>query len=181
MRNCADCGLSLVDPKPPQKLCDSCRKRRKSERAKAAWAARDPETKREIQRQTRLRMRRCSVEDCERPGSYANGLCAMHNKRLRTHGTLESGVRGFGYTKHGYKYLHMDGRQVLEHRHVMEQKIGRRLLPSESVHHINGVRDDNRPENLELWSSSQPKGQRVEDKVAWAVELLRLYAPGRLT
>ena len=37
------------------------------------------------------------------------------------------------------------------------------------------MRDDNRPENLELWSTSQPSGQRVEDKVAWAAELLRRY------
>jgi len=35
---------------------------------------------------------------------------------------------------------------------------------------------DNRESNLELWSSSQPKGQRVEDKVAWAREILALYS-----
>ena len=62
----------------------------------------------------------------------------------------------------------------------MEQQLGRPLLPDETVHHINGVRDDNRPENLELWSSSHPKGQRVEDKVEWAAEILKQYAPDRL-
>jgi hypothetical protein len=72
-------------------------------------------------------------------------------------------------------------RLVLQHRWVMEQKLGRPLLPGESVHHINGVRDDNRPENLELWSKSQPAGQRVADKVAWAVELLKLYEPDLLS
>ena len=40
---------------------------------------------------------------------------------------------------------------------------------------INGIRDDNRPENLELWSKGQPAGQRVADKVAWAVDLLERY------
>jgi len=62
-----------------------------------------------------------------------------------------------------------------EHVWVMEQHLGRALLPEESVHHINGVRHDNRLENLELWSSSHPAGQRVSDKVAWAREILALY------
>ena len=41
----------------------------------------------------------------------------------------------------------------------------------------NGVRTDNRLENLELWSVMQPKGQRVDDKVDFALEILRRYRP----
>lgn len=55
---------------------------------------------------------------------------------------------------------------------MMERELGRYLDPDETVHHINGVKDDNRPGNLELWLRPQPSGIRVEDAVAWAREIL---------
>lgn len=73
------------------------------------------------------------------------------------------------------------------HRLIMEDLLGRPLLRTETVHHCNTVRDDNRTAgpldaafrsgNLQLWTKSQPAGGRVSDKVAWAIELLELYAP----
>ena len=71
-----------------------------------------------------------------------------------------------GQTKDGY---------ILEHRRAMQDHLGRALHPGETVHHINGIRDDNRLENLELWVCRQPGGQRVEQLVEWAKEILATY------
>lgn len=77
--------------------------------------------------------------------------------------------------KSGYVNITVDGNQVFEHRHVMERSIGRALFAHETVHHKNGIRADNRIENLELWSSRHGAGQRVEDKIAFAKSLLTEY------
>lgn len=123
----------------------------------------------------------CSADGCDKP-HHSQGLCSGHLTRFKKHGDVQANIPlrsfdwGNGYLNDdGYRLFWVDGRMVREHRHVMEQALGRPLLPEETVHHKNGFRDDNRIENLELWSSAHPCGKRVEDLVAYAREILDLY------
>jgi hypothetical protein len=102
----------------------------------------------------------------------------MHYKRWRTHGDpliVRRGPSGVGFvTKDGYIRVGVGGgRQVQQHRLVMETMLDRPLEKFETVHHKNGRRADNRPSNLELWTRPQPNGQRPEDLVSWVVEHYR--------
>lgn len=134
----------------------------------------------------------CSVVDCTRL-TVGRGLCRMHYERQRKGREVGSAAprrraAGQGSITNGYHVVTVSpGRSRLAHRISMERLLGRPLVKGETVHHVNGDRSDNttngplderyRSGNLELWSSWQPAGQRVSDKVDYAEQLLRRYAP----
>jgi hypothetical protein len=124
----------------------------------------------------------CGVDGCDRK-YFAKGLCSMHYNRKRLTGDAgeaapRRGIRPTGewyVNSDGYVQRSFHGKTELQHRVVMSEHLGRELFPDENAHHKNGDRSDNRISNLELWSTWQPAGQRVEDKIAWARELLARY------
>lgn len=136
----------------------------------------------------------CEIEGCGRP-SLTDGLCRAHYDRRRrgdqdwARPIVSHAPHGEGHiNEDGYRVITVNGRPKLEHRHLVEELLGRRLLRAETVHHVNGHRADNRTSgplrprggklrsgNLELWSTSQPAGQEVPAKVAYAREILALY------
>ena len=80
-----------------------------------------------------------------------------------------------GWLRHGAGARSSRASYVFEHILVADELLGRYLVEGESVHHINGVGDDNRPENLELWTRPQPSGIRVSDAISWAREIYDRY------
>ena len=89
--------------------------------------------------------------------------------KIKAEGAVRIDVDGYAVVKEG-------GKWKPQHRVVMSRHLGRPLCADENVHHKNGDRADNRLANLELWSTSQPNGQRVADKLAWCREFMARYA-----
>jgi energy-converting hydrogenase B subunit Q len=127
----------------------------------------------------------CTFPDCDRK-HHGGGLCNGHDtQRQRGQPLRPLGGKGRWLDPKGYVYIrcpdpeHPNARSkpgwIAEHVWVMSQMLGRPLHRGESVHHRNNIKDDNRPENLELWHTHQPTGARVVDTVTWARWFLERY------
>jgi hypothetical protein len=133
----------------------------------------------------RKRCNTCRVKDLCACGGLKQRVSKRREacRRRSEAGEANGNWRG-GTTRHKAGYIMRMARghpragkagYVFEHILVMEEMLGPYLLASETVHHLNGVKDDNRPENLELWTRPQPAGIRATDAVAWARDILQPY------
>lgn len=134
-----------------------------------------------------------------RIGNCINGC----NKEIHSRGLCKSCYRKFHYIEHERQrrgsiehikhplltvQTDIDGYQRIKikeglgnkswqsyHRYLMEQILGRKLFSFENVHHKDGVKNHNYPDNLELWVTKQPKGQRPCDLIEYAKWILKTY------
>ena len=134
----------------------------------------------------RPRIEVCLSPQCERTRESAIGYCDSHYKRWKNGLALDTPIvqqgnprpTGAKRAKDGYVEVKAaDGRFRREHRVVMEEYIGRPLVHPEQVHHKNGVKDDNRIENLELRPGAHGSGIDALDAIAWAEKILARYKP----
>jgi hypothetical protein len=129
--------------------------------------------------------KKCIIEGCNE-SARGRGLCGKHWQRWKKNGdpmvVQKVRNREYGHTRinnNGYVVEFVPGHiqsdadgKAMQHRRIMADSIGRKLYDFENVHHKNGIRSDNRLENLELWITRQPYGQRVSDQIEWAKWIL---------
>ena len=183
MKNCVNCNIEFEENKSFEKYCSIQCCRRFNQAKKLLKIKENPllrEKKNEYERKRRAKVGR-KRDRLKHNQSEKERYRKKHG--IVSDDDLKCAPKGSGtITSYGYRQIirhdHPNSRkdgQMFEHVFVMSEHLGRPLNKGENVHHKNGIKHDNRIENLELWSRSHPFGQRVEDKIQWCKEFLNVY------
>lgn len=134
------------------KKCENCKKTfcKKPSDSRKYWAVK----------------RFCSIKCSGTTFKKGHKISEKHKNILRARsGDKSHNWKGGRYvTKVGYITIKVDRKNVLEHRHIMEQHLGRKLDRFEHVHHRNGNKADNRLENLKLMSIEEHNRMHTEER-----------------
>jgi len=129
----------------------------------------------------------CNIKGCKKIIKTWGRTCQMHRTRWHRHKDYNYISPNWNQLKKGqplltplgYLRINIDGKRILHHRYVMEKHLGRKLLPfpKETIHHINGIKTDNRIENLEVISQAQHKSKyhRKKPKIDWDTQPLLVF------
>lgn len=153
---------SKENDRPRALTCFACRKKIRAEYIREWSKSEDKEKRKKIRLRHYKKKRGIPESESLR-------------KRRKSH---ESTLNSDGYvliTRKGHPNQNLPGGRMLEHVFVMSESLGRPLVKGENVHHKNGDRSDNRIENLELWSTCQPKGQNVKDKLDFYISFIQKH------